>query len=76
MGLRGGIRASFNTISIIEHRSLNAIARGRISNKIQHGHRPSFLCNRIYYGLNYGARTAVAGTSVTRRPFAPMPIGS
>ena len=50
MGLRGGIRASFNTISIIEHRSLNAIARGRIPNKIQHGHRPPFLCNRICYG--------------------------
>ena len=50
MGLRGSIRASFNTISIIEHRSLNAIARGRIPNKMQHGHRPPFLCNRIYYG--------------------------
>ena len=50
MGLRGSIRASFNTISIIEHRSLNAIARGRIPNKIQHGHRPPFLCNRICYG--------------------------
>ena len=52
MGLRGSIRASFNTMSIIEHRSLNAIARGRIPNKIQHGHRPPFLCNRIYYGAS------------------------
>ena len=34
----------------MEHRSFNAIARGRIPNKIQHGHRPPFLCNRIYYG--------------------------
>ena len=40
-------------ISIIELRSLNAIAPRRIPNEIHgmlHGHRPSFLCIRIYYG--------------------------
>ena len=44
------LRSTLLYIAIIEHRSLNAIARGRIPTKIQHGHRPSFLCNRIYYG--------------------------
>ena len=51
MGLRGGIRASFHTISNMHHPLLNAIVRGRIPNKMQHGHRPPFLCNRICYYL-------------------------
>jgi len=50
MGLRGGVRARFDTVSTTVHHSLNAVARGRSGLLVQHGHRACSLCNRIYYG--------------------------
>ena len=47
MGLRGGVRARFDTVSSTEHRSPNAVGRGRRRNLIQHGHRPPLLIDRV-----------------------------
>ena len=70
MGLQGSIRASFNTISIIEHRSLNAIARGRIPNKMIPAWPPAAIPMQSHLLW----RLLDGGTSV-RGLFAPMRIG-
>ena len=50
MGLRGGVRDCFSTVSTTVHQSLNAVSRVKSGIMLQHGHRLRSLCNRIYYG--------------------------
>ena len=54
MGLRGGVRDCFSTISttVTVHHSLNAVSRVKSGIMLQHGHRLRSLCNRIYYGAS------------------------
>ena len=52
MGLRGGVRDCFSTISTTVHHSLNAVSRVKSGIMLQHGHRLRSLCNRIYYGAS------------------------
>ena len=52
MGLRGGVRDCFSTVSTTVHRSLNAVSRVKSGIMLQHGHRLRSLGNRIYYGAS------------------------
>ena len=52
MGLRGGVRDCFSTVSTTVHQSLNAVSRVKSGIMLQHGHRLRSLCNRIYYGAS------------------------
>ena len=52
MGLRGGVRDCFSTVSTMVHQSLNAVSRVKSGIMLQHGHRLRSLCNRIYYGAS------------------------
>ena len=56
MGLWGGVRDCFSTISTTVHQSLNAVSRVKsgimLQHAARHGHRLRSQCNRIYYGAS------------------------
>ena len=57
MGLRGGVRDCFSTVSTTVHQSLNAVSRVKSGIMLQHGHRLRSLCNRIYYSMEPSAHS-------------------
>ena len=73
MGLRGGVRDCFSTVSTTVHQSLNAVLCVKSGIMLQHGHRWAIGCDRYVIAFILWSQHAC---TAARSAFAPICIGS